>query len=145
MSEETKNNPVIRISLASAIGDKQQMSFETYVDAASPIEFINAMTDKLFFVANRQASLAEVKGMEKLLEIEVNQLAALMGDLDRENKRQANLVEEAKQTRVAYKLPPKDVQALQNIKVNVHERNRRIEKLKEDINTRKVALGIEVK
>lgn len=142
MSEEQKNNPVIRISIASAVGDKQQMSFETYADASSTTEFLNALTDKLFFVANRQAGVAEVKGMQKFLETEENQLAALMADLDRENKRQADLKANAATTRTPYKLPPQDAKALENIKVNVHERNRRIAKFKEDLAARKSELGV---
>lgn len=142
MTEEAKNNPVIRISVASAIGDKQQMSFETYADSSSSTEFLNALTDKLFYVANRQAGKAEVKGMEKFLQGEENQLAALMADLDRENKRQADMKANAANTRTAYKLPPQDAKALENIKVNVHERVRRITKFKEDLAARKTELGI---
>jgi len=156
MSEELKNvpqnssnssvtnNPVIRISIAMGIGDKANMSMETYVDAITPTEVINALTDKLFFVGNRQAAIAEVKGMERFLEGEENQLAALLADLDRENKRQEDLRANAPASRVAYKLSEKDAQALKNIKVNVSERNRRNAKLKEDIRARKVALGMEI-
>ena len=142
MSEEKNNNPVIRISIASAVGDKSQISFETYADASSSTEFLNALTDKLFFVANRQAAIGEVKGMERFLKGEENQYAALMADLDRENKRQADLKANASDSRMPYKLPPKDAQALENIKTNVIERKRRLAELKEDIMKRKIDLGM---
>lgn len=140
--EDKKNNPVIRISITSVVGTgQQQMTLETYADAASETKFLDAMTDKLFWVVNRQAKLAEIEGMKKLLESEENQLAAMLADLERENARQEKLKIGADGKRVPYKLPPKDQQALENIKVNIHERKRRNAKLKEDINVRVAEWG----
>jgi hypothetical protein len=148
MSEQTKNaanavnNPVIRISIASAVGDKQQISFETYADAATPVDLLNALTDKLFYVANRQNEVATIKGLELLLETEENHLSAMMADVERQNKRVDDMRNNhPAHLRTKFELPLKEKQALENIKVNISERKRRIEKLKEDINTRKVSVG----
>lgn len=135
-NEETKNTPVIRISITSVVGDgKQQMTMETYADTAAPLEFLNTLTDKLFHVANRQAKLGEIEGMKKTLEQEENQLEGLKADLIRQDEHIASLRKEDS-SRVGFKLGPKEKQAREAITVNIKERMRRNAKLKEDINIR---------
>lgn len=138
--EQNKNTPVIRIAIAGTVGDKANMSFETYVDTASPIEFINALTDKLMMVRDRQVAYYELKDLERLLEIEENQFEAMKGDLAREDERQARLKSESA-GRVAYKLSPKDQQARENIKNNIEVRMSRLEKLKADIEKRRALVA----
>lgn len=141
MSEEKKNTPVIRISVAGTVGDKCQISFETYVDVETPKEVMNALVDRLMSVRDRQLAYYEVKDLERLFEIENNQLHGLMSDLDREDQRQAKLKSEAGPSRTPYKLPQKDVQARENIVTNVKVRKERLAKLVEDINNRKALVG----
>lgn len=133
---ENKNTPVIRISIAGTVGDKAQVSFETYADAASPIAFLHALTDKLMAVRDRQVAYYELKDLERLLETEENLFEAIKGDLAREDERQAKLKAEST-TRVPYKMSPKDAQARENIKANIATRTVRLEKLRADIEKRR--------
>lgn len=138
--EPNKNTPVIRISIAGAVGDKAQISFETYADTASPIEFLNALTDKLMSVRDRQVAYYELKDLERLLEVEELQFKAIEGDLAREEERQVRMRAENK-TRIDYKPLAKDVQARENIKINIQKRMEFIAKLKADINKRRLIVG----
>lgn len=131
-----KNTPVIRISVAGAVGDKTQMSFETYVDTGSPLELMHALTDKLMLVRDRQVAFYELKDLEKLLRHEEFQFEAMKNDLQREDERQAKL-KASSVSRTDYKQLPKDLQARENIKTNIENRMVHLKRLKEDIEKRR--------
>lgn len=139
--QELKNNPVIRISIASTIGDKKQISFETYVDAVTEEKVMHLLTDKLMRVADRQSGFAELKDLKRLLVAETNQYEALIADLERVNKENANkqTVHNSLGKRAAYELPPKEKQALLHIRTNIEVRQKRLETLKKDIEEREIA------
>ncbi len=141
MSDTIKNNPVIRISLTAAVGDKAQISFETYADAAAPKEFLDAMLDKLVAVKDRQVAFAELAGLDNLIITEGNQLKALEGDLLREDARQQALAKNAKETRVPYKAKQADVTARENIVANIGHRKNRMEDLKAELKRRQELVG----
>lgn len=143
MSEDTKNNPVIRISIAGTVGDKCQISFETYVDAASDVKFMNAITDKLMFVRDRQVAKYEIVDLERLFEVETNQLNAMVEDLARVDARHAKSIDRAVASgaRVKPTKNPKEETERENIVTNIDVRKKRLATLATDIEKRKVKVA----
>ena len=140
-----KASPVIRISIVSAIGDKKNMSFETYVDQLTPVKVMNGLTDRIMSVADRQVAKYEIIDLQNLLKREENLLEGMKGDLVRVDADHAEKREAAMSSGTVrnYKLNPQDKQARQNIVTNIQNRTKFIETLKEDIVSRqeKVAAG----
>lgn len=132
MSDEVKNNPVIRISIAGTVGDKCQISFETYADAAAPADFISATVDKLMFVRDRQVAKYDLKDLKALVETETVQLEALKQDLQRVDARHSAAAEKAmaKGMRVTHGLTDKDKTERYNVVANIEARTKRLEMLR---------------
>lgn len=143
MSDEIKNNPVIRISIAGTVGDKCQMSFETYADAAAPTKFLDALADKLMAVRDRQVAYYEIQDLKRLYQAETNQLEALKDDLIRVDKmhQDAKINSEKKGIRVAKELTPKEKQERLHITTNIQVRTKRLEDMLKDIEKREKLVG----
>jgi hypothetical protein len=140
MSEEqTKTNPVIRISIASAVGDKTQMSFETYVDQLTPVVAVNGLVDRLMEVKDRQLLKQNIKDKELLHKNESRQVEATKMDYARTKDRIHNS-KLNRDGRVPGKTSLKDSQDLENLKVNIETRATWLEKLTLEIEEDKAKL-----
>ena len=141
MSEEDKKNtPVVRISIASAVGSTKQMSFETYVDVLTPKEVMDELVDRCMAVVDRQIAFYEIIDLEKLLKKATDELEAMSGDLERVDKMHAEK-QAADGTRMGYKLNPKEKAERGNILQNIIVRKKYLDTLKLDIQARKEKVG----
>lgn len=144
MSDEDKKNvPVIRISITGTVGDKCQMSFETYLAADSDVKLLNAMTDKLMFVRDRHVAKAELVDLKKLFETETNALQAIKEDLQRVDTMHASnaAASEKKGMRVARGLNDKEKTERHNLVVNIDHRTKRLAQMEKDIKAREALAG----
>jgi hypothetical protein len=138
MSEETKNTtPVIRISVASALGDKSQISFETYADQVTPVKILNELVDRLMLVRDRQSLKYEIKDKERLLMTERRQVESTKLDYAR-TKDRISKVRDDHQGRAPFKTSVKDSQDLNNLKTNIETRQTWLTKLEAEIESDKV-------
>lgn len=139
MAEEDKT-PAIRVSIASSLGDKSQISFETYFDHKTPVEAINVIVDRMMAVRDRQATLAGIEDLKQLIKREEKALV-LMGDqliqVDAMHKEEA----QGHTGRASYKLNPKQMADRRNVVAGIDNRKRLIENLKEELKAKQEAVG----
>lgn len=139
--EDKKNIPVVRISIAAGVNQTRQISFETYVDALTPKEVIDSQVDKLMGVIDRQTAFYEIIDLEKLLRKAEDELEAMKGDLQRVDEMHAKK-RTSDTTRLGYKLNPKEVAERHNVVQNIKVRTDYVERLKQDIEVRKLKVEI---
>lgn len=139
--EDKKNIPVVRISIAAGVNQTRQISFETYVDALTPKEVIDSQVDKLMGVIDRQTAFYEIIDLEKLLRKAEDELEAMKGDLQRVDEMHAKK-RTSDDTRLGYKLNPKEVAERHNVVQNIKVRTDYVERLKQDIETRRLKVEI---
>lgn len=144
MSEDIKNNPVVRISLTSALGDKAQISFETYVDATVSKDFMDAFVDKLVSVKDRQQGFEELKGLDALIVTETNLNKSLEADLlrlDTMENEKAKAHNSRGNSRLAYVTPAKEVESRRNMVANIEHRRQRLADLRNEAERRREVVG----
>lgn len=136
MSEQKNNTPVIRISMQMAIHEKRGLSFETYVGADQPVEFINATIDKLCSAADRKIAYYELETLEQQFENETNVLKALEENFQLIGTQQA-VRNQVNGKSIAAKPSAAEFKAKTDAETNIKNRREYLKRLQKEIAKRR--------
>jgi hypothetical protein len=132
MTEKAEDKiPVVRIAIQRQIGDKTILNIETWVDAQSSAEFMNAFVDKLMRVGDRQIKKYELIDLHRYRKQQMVEYEALLDDLKCGEK---NIEPKNIPGRKLPVLPAsKDIIAVANLKQSIEKKRQFIKKLDTDI------------
>lgn len=125
----TKPAIATKIGIQSQVGNTRMMTFETYVDHATPKEVINELVDIYMKVAERQALRGQIMDLETYIITETNKLVSLQSDL--ETYKQAAQPKEVEGRRLPKEPSAKDVAAVTNTQVSIAQSKLLIQKLRD--------------
>lgn len=142
---QTKASPAIAIKMVigAAVGDKRQMSFETYIDHETPQDVAHALADRLMGIVDRQVTKYELQDLKKYLKREEDLLESIKGDLarmDAEHVKAGNKRAATGTVRNPNVLTPKEEQERKNVLTNIENRTKHVAAIKVDIAEREAKL-----
>jgi len=135
---EEKRIPVVRIAIQNSVGDKKIINFETWVDLESSASFMNAVVDKLMFIADRQIRRYELIDLHRLQKTQETEFKAMLEDLEKAEQRAQPKVVGDRRNPIEDKKARTDVL---NIKQTLEQKRKFLCRLKGDIEEREKELS----
>jgi hypothetical protein len=125
---DTRDEPVIRISYQSSLGESRGAVFETYVPQSYTTQDIGVIMDKLREVCDRQTAIVKVDELKKAIIADKAHLEAGKADMRRIEEHQLNTWI-ASGRKGEFKLSASEAQARQNVEGSLINRQKSIELL----------------